>query len=148
MLTKPLDRRNNDLCSGHIRVADNVQVFDWIILGEFYSYWTRGCQPGGRRRGYDKTKMRRTVNANSTGLRATPRSLLVHNLHTSTMITFTPLCKPKPLIKFSGHPTTMHILNQYTSYTPPRTTVWCVSEVERGIRSGGLCIEALRPLRI
>jgi len=87
--------------------------------------------------------MRRTVNANSSGLRVTPRCLLVQNPPTSTMAAFTPPCKPKPPIQFSSHPTTMHILNQHTSYTPPGTAVWCASGAEHGVRSGG--VEASGP---
>jgi len=62
------------------------------------------------------------------------------------MVAFTPLCEPKPLIKFSGHPTTMYILNQHTSYTSPRTAVWCVSGAEHDVRSGG--VEGYGPSRL
>jgi len=79
--------------------------------------------------------MRRTLNANSSGPRVTPRSLLVHKPPTSTMVTVTLPCKHELPIKFSGDP---HILNQHSSYSPPRTAVWCMSGAEHGVRSGGV----------
>jgi len=77
--------------------------------------------------------------------RVTPRSLHVYNPHTSTIGTFTPPCKPKLPVQFS-HSTTMHILNQHPSYTPPRTAVWCASGAEHGVRSGG--VEGYGPSRL
>jgi len=50
------------------------------------------CELG---RGHEK-KMRRTLNANSSGPRVTPRSLLVHNPHTNPMVVFTHPASPNP----------------------------------------------------
>jgi len=97
-----------------------------------------GCDMGG---GYDheKTKMRRTFQ--DYELR---RGLLAY---TALIPAPMPLSRLLASLNFqsSSDPTTMRILNQHSSYTPPRTAVWCVSGVERGIRSGGVEAYALRP---
>ena len=74
------------------------------------------------------------------GPRVTPRSLLVRNPHTSTIVTFTPPCKPKLPIKFSDDDA--HLGPTLVEH-PSRTAAWCVLGAENGVRSGG--VEAYGP---